>query len=152
MGWHCGLPGLLMSSIRSRPSDFASAVPRYVSESLEGAGRAARLSGPAISAESYMRDGLSQILALLPLVTLLSGCSALPRLEAVPEAQTESAYIAGIPYARVWLDRDINPFIEAVNRDSQREAEALREAGKPTDPMPPAHALAISGGGDAGAF
>jgi predicted acylesterase/phospholipase RssA len=99
-----------------------------------------------------MRDGLSQVLALLPLVTLLSGCSALPRLEAVPEAQTESAYIAGIPYARVWLDRDINPFIEAVNRDSQREAEALREAGKPTDPMPPAHALAISGGGDAGAF
>jgi predicted acylesterase/phospholipase RssA len=83
---------------------------------------------------------------------VLSACAVLPRLEAVPESQTEQASIAGIPYARVWLDRDLNPFIDAVIRDSQRETDALREAGRETDPMPPAHLLAISGGGDAGAF
>ena len=37
-------------------------------------------------------------------------------------------------------------------RDSQRETEALHKAGRATDPMPPANLLAISGGGDAGAF
>src|SRR6202008_4362575 len=62
------------------------------------------------------------------------------------------AVIEGIPYARVWLDRDLQPFIDAVLRDTGREKAALEAAGKPTEPLPPAYALAISGGGDAGAF
>jgi predicted acylesterase/phospholipase RssA len=83
---------------------------------------------------------------------VLSACTTLPRLEAVPKSQTEEAQIAGIPRARVWLDRDLAPFIDSVIRDSERETEALHKAGKETDPMPPANLLAISGGGDAGAF
>ena len=83
---------------------------------------------------------------------LLPACSALPRLEAVPRELTERAVIPGIPDARVWLDRDLGPFIETVIQDTNREVDALRNAGKPTDPLPPAHALAISGGGDDGAF
>jgi predicted acylesterase/phospholipase RssA len=70
----------------------------------------------------------------------------------VPEPLTERASIRGIPYARVWLDGELTPFIESVLRDGRRELEALRSAGKPTTPLPPVHALAISGGGDAGAF
>jgi hypothetical protein len=35
---------------------------------------------------------------------------------------------------------------------TKREGEALAEAGKSVDPLPPADLLAISGGGDAGAF
>ena len=83
---------------------------------------------------------------------LLPACSAPPRLEAVPLELTERAVIPGIPDARVWLDRDLGPFIETVIQDTNREVDALRNAGKPTEPLPPAHVLAISGGGDDGAF
>ena len=37
-------------------------------------------------------------------------------------------------------------------QDDKREREALAKAGKTSDPLPPASLLAISGGGDAGAF
>jgi len=82
----------------------------------------------------------------------LSACAALPRLEAVPPELTERAAIQGIADARVWLDRDLGPFIQSVIQDSNREVEALRSAGEPTDHLPPVYVLAISGGGDAGAF
>jgi predicted acylesterase/phospholipase RssA len=39
-----------------------------------------------------------------------------------------------------------------VIQDSEREHEALVKAGKSTDVLPPANLLAISGGGDGGAF
>jgi predicted acylesterase/phospholipase RssA len=83
---------------------------------------------------------------------LLPACGALPRLEAVSPELTEQAVIPGIPDARVWLDRDLGPFIQSVIQDTNREVEALRSAGKPTDHLPPVYVLAISGGGDAGAF
>lgn len=67
----------------------------------------------------------------------------------MPEQSTERAVIPGIPNARVWLDRDLTPFIEAVLRDTARERQAL---GAQPNALPPVHALAISGGGDAGAF
>jgi predicted acylesterase/phospholipase RssA len=71
------------------------------------------------------------------------------RLAPVPEPLTERAIIPGIPNARVWLDRDLTPFIEAVLRDTARERQAL---GSTPSSLPAAHALAISGGGDAGSF
>ncbi len=82
----------------------------------------------------------------------LSACAALSRLEAVPPDLTERAVIPGIPDARIWLDRDLGPFIQSVIQDTNREVEALRSEGKPTDRLPPVYVLAISGGGDAGAF
>ena len=83
---------------------------------------------------------------------LLQACSSLPRLAAVPPELTEKAEIPGIPYARVWLDRDLAPFIQAVVRDIERETRALELANQTTNPMPPVNSLAISGGGDEGAF
>jgi predicted acylesterase/phospholipase RssA len=100
----------------------------------------------------HKSGGLSWLSTAVTLVTLLTGCVSLTRLPAVPQAQTELAEVPGIPRARAWLDRDLHPFIERVIRDSQREADDLRASGKATDPMPPAYVLAISGGGDAGAF
>ena len=82
----------------------------------------------------------------------LPGCGSLTRLDAVPPALTEKAVIPGIPNARVWLDRDLGPFMEAVIQDMNREIEALENEGMPTDRLPPVYALAISGGRDAGAF
>jgi len=49
-------------------------------------------------------------------------------------------------------DCDLGPFIHDAIQDTKRESEALAEAGKPLEPLPPANLLAVSGGGDAGAF
>jgi hypothetical protein len=95
----------------------------------------------------------ARIAAALVVAVLLQACGSLPRLDAVPPTLTERAVIPGIPEARYWLDRDLAPFIQSVIQDDKREREALARAGKSTsDPLPPASLLAISGGGDAGAF
>jgi len=76
----------------------------------------------------------------------------LPRGDAVPPALTEQAVIPGIPGARLWADRDLGSFVQLVMDDNRRELEALTREGRTEDQLPPAHMLAISGGGDAGAF
>jgi predicted acylesterase/phospholipase RssA len=83
---------------------------------------------------------------------LLQACQSTVRLDAVPATLTERAVIPGIPNSRYWVDFDMAPFIRSVLEDERREKEALARAGRPTDPLPPAHLLAISGGGDGGAF
>ena len=95
----------------------------------------------------------ARIAAAFVVAILLQACGSLPRLDAVPPTLTERAAIPGIPEARYWLDRDLAPFIQSVIQDDKREREALARAGKSaSDPLPPASLLAISGGGDAGAF
>jgi hypothetical protein len=94
----------------------------------------------------------ARIAAALVVGVLLQACGSLPRLDAVPPTLTESAVIPGISNSRFWVDRDLAPFIEAAIQDDVRERTALAKAGKTTDPLPPASLLAISGGGDAGAF
>ncbi len=74
---------------------------------------------------------------MLVIGMLLQACGSLPRLDAVPPALTETAAISGIPNSRYWLDRDLAPFIRDAIQDSRRESEALAEAGKPIDPLPP---------------
>ncbi|MDB6044855.1 MAG: patatin [Gammaproteobacteria bacterium] len=95
---------------------------------------------------------LLKLVLTLAVCALVQACGSLPRLKAVPPSLTESAGIPGIPDARIWVDRDIGPFIRAAIRDANREAETLEREGKPANPLPPVYALAISGGGDAGAF
>jgi hypothetical protein len=92
------------------------------------------------------------LLATLAMSVLLQSCYALPRLEAVPPDQTEQAIIPGIPSARFWLDRDLDPFVQSVIQDFDREEDALVRSGRSSNPMPPVYLLGISGGGDDGAF
>jgi len=94
----------------------------------------------------------AHVASLLVVSLTLQSCATLPRLEAVPSASTEKAVIPDIPDARYWLDGDLTAFIQNALQDNKREAEALAKAGKPIDPLPPARLLAISGGGDNGAF
>ena len=77
---------------------------------------------------------------------------SMQRGDAVPPESTEQAVIPGIPGARLWADRDLSGFVQLVMEDNERELAALAKLGKAADPIPPAHMLAISGGGDAGAF
>jgi predicted acylesterase/phospholipase RssA len=94
----------------------------------------------------------ARLIFTLAAFATLQGCGSLTRLDAVPPALTEKAVIPEIPNARVWLDRDLGPFMEAVIDDLNREIAALEKDGSPTDRLPPVHTLSISGGGDAGAF
>lgn len=86
------------------------------------------------------------------LVVLLTSCAVLPRLDAVPASLTEQATVPGFPDSRLWLDGDLAPFVQAVTSDSARERRAPEQQGLSVDPMPPLNFLAISGGGDKGAF
>ncbi|MCW3480037.1 patatin-like phospholipase family protein [Neisseriaceae bacterium JH1-16] len=91
------------------------------------------------------------VIALVTAATL-QACGTITRLDAVPAALVDRAAPPGIPNARYWLGSDITPFIKGVMADNQRELEARAKAGLITDPLPAIDLLAISGGGDNGAF
>jgi predicted patatin/cPLA2 family phospholipase len=99
-----------------------------------------------------MNRRTSIIAVLLAVVLLLSqGCATLGRLNAVPVKDTTRATIPGIPNARFWVDADLNPLIREDLKEFEREeVEWTREGHRGL--LPPAHYLAISGGGDDGAF
>ena len=73
------------------------------------------------------------------------------RLPAVPLELATRATIPGIPGARYWVGVDIEPFVHDVLAGRQREIDDLAKSGQ-TGPLPPADLLAVSGGGDNGAF
>lgn len=95
----------------------------------------------------------SSIIAVLltVLLFLLQGCATPSRLSAVPVKDTTRAIIPGIPKARFWVDADLNPLIrEDLVEFEREEIEWAREGHR--GPLSPANYLAISGGGDDGAF
>ena len=89
---------------------------------------------------------LTAILAL----TLVSACmgTPLPRQNAVPAADVDRVSVSGIPNAR-FLPTDIASIELLRNRLNQREQAYYASLGRP---LPPEYLLAISGGGDDGAF
>src|SRR3954470_23235775 len=93
-----------------------------------------------------MRALTGSILMTLSLV--VGACSIPAREPAVPKADTERALPLGIPNARFFADADPRPMIEEAQRALEREIAAL----PPGKRLGPANFLAISGGGDNGAF
>ncbi len=89
----------------------------------------------------------------LPVRRLLDafGLSAPPRLDAVPPALTAKAEIPGMPGVRYVGGGDMTDFFRASLDGVRREQEYLVRRGH-KGPLPPAAYLAISGGGDNGAF
>jgi hypothetical protein len=88
---------------------------------------------------------------LAALLLLLQGCATPTRLAAVPAQDTTRAEIPGVPNARYWVDTDVEPFIRDAIASAQRERDYLARTGH-QGPLPPIHFLAVSGGGDDGAF
>ena len=82
----------------------------------------------------------------------IAGCSTLPRRDAVPSHLTQNADILEAPGSRYWPELDIAPMLLDGVAAIDREKAQLANGGKPPDPLPAEYALAISGGGDAGAF
>ncbi len=90
-------------------------------------------------------------LVALTALLLLQGCATPSRLAAVPVQDTTRAEIPGIPNARYWVQADIEPFIRDAIASGQREQAYLARTGH-QGPLPPINFLAVSGGGDDGAF
>ena len=88
--------------------------------------------------------------ACLAVMGLLAACSPLARLPAVPQADVDKATVLGIVNERFMFDQVER--MEQEGRDSlDREAAYLASIGH-RGPWPPAYFLAISGGGQDGAF
>jgi predicted acylesterase/phospholipase RssA len=81
---------------------------------------------------------------------VVSGCSTPQRLPAVPIASIPQA-TTGIGHVRYLVARETDTFAADALAAMQREKAWLASQGQ-TGPLPPAYFLAISGGGDNGAF
>jgi len=92
------------------------------------------------------------LIALVGLAMGLAGCSHPDRGPVVPYTDTERAQPLGIPNLRFYADGDPGPMIEEATRALAREEAALQAAGQSIARLPPAYYLAVSGGGDNGAF
>ncbi|MCP5197066.1 MAG: patatin-like phospholipase family protein [Gammaproteobacteria bacterium] len=92
-------------------------------------------------------------IAPVALVALLSfqGCATMGRLAAVPVEDTTRAEILGIQNARYWVDTDLEPFVQDAIAALEREKVYLARTGH-QGALPPVNFLAVSGGGDDGAF
>src|SRR5215469_15089742 len=73
------------------------------------------------------------------------------RLPPVPHELAARAVIPGMPGVRYMVGLDVEPLVRDVVAARQREEEYRSRSGR-TGPLPPAEMLAISGGGDNGAF
>ncbi|MGH7072105.1 MAG: patatin-like phospholipase family protein [Acetobacteraceae bacterium] len=85
----------------------------------------------------------------LALALALGGC-ALSRMPAPPLGDAGSATVLGIPNARFWADGETAPIIAEFKRSAAREAAASPPG--PNGERAPVSFLALSGGGDNGAF
>lgn len=101
-----------------------------------------------------MRLGIERIVARvsLAIMAVLSAlaCSAPERLPAVPLALQYEASIPGMPDVRFYPS-DPSLFLREASQALERERAHLGAQGQ-DGPLPPAAFLAISGGGDKGAF
>jgi len=93
----------------------------------------------------------SRLLLLATALQLgISGCSTPDRLPAVP--QTASAQTVSAPEPiRYLVARETNSFAAEAQRSLAKEQSWLASQGQ-SGPLPPAYFLAISGGGDNGAY
>lgn len=100
--------------------------------------------------DSALRQAAS--LAAACLVLVLHGCTTAPtRHAAVPSELTASAEIPGMPGVRHVAGGDMTALSAAALDGLRREQEMLVRQGH-KGPMPPAVFVAISGGGDNGAY
>ena len=96
------------------------------------------------------RGGLTVILGVIALL-ILQACSLPVRLDAVPKDMEAQAEIPGMPGVRYWQPGDLERLTEGAIKSYNEQAQAWKAAGN-KGPLPPANFLAISGGGENGAY
>jgi predicted acylesterase/phospholipase RssA len=95
---------------------------------------------------------LRQLVILVLLALGVAACSIPERGPGVPQADTERALPLGLANARFYADGNPKAMTEEAIRAVEREQAALRAVGGSMTRLPPATYLAVSGGGDNGAF
>lgn len=87
-------------------------------------------------------------------VLIIVGCSAMPRNHAVPPESASEAFIDGMQDVRYVIGnpKDLERLTADVADTWTRERQWLSSQGKNITKLPPSNLLAISGGGDKGAF
>jgi hypothetical protein len=85
-------------------------------------------------------------------LTLLVGCSGLSRDPPAPRELSEQITVLGIRNARFWPDTQGAALLREAQDSLQRERRAAGLPPGSTEGLPPVSFLAISGGGDNGAF
>ena len=102
-----------------------------------------------------LRVSVVKRFALVTLASIvLAGCNALPRLGAVPDRFAARAVLLGLEDIRyvVGDEKDMQRLSRDVADTWPRERTWLAAQGKSIDKLPPSNLLALSGGGDNGAF
>ncbi|MGH8550848.1 MAG: patatin-like phospholipase family protein [Methylococcales bacterium] len=97
----------------------------------------------------FSRLNLGLILAGAALI--LSACSLPVRQSAVPQVWSEKAEVVGLPGVRYVVRSEMPAFTRDGIESYYRELAYLKKSGH-DGPLPPANFLALSGGGDDGAF
>ena len=93
------------------------------------------------------------LLAFAATAVAISACSHPDRGAPVPVDLTTQAIVDGIPNARFWPDEAPDEMVDLVLHMVDRERAQLAASGlEPGQALPPVHLLAISGGGEDGAF
>ncbi len=98
-------------------------------------------------AQRWQRAALAIALGASLAVT---GCATPQREPAATVAQSQQVRVLGLPNAR-FMPSDVAQLQQEFIAAADREIEARRRAGQ-SGPLPPMQMLAISGGGDDGAF
>jgi hypothetical protein len=89
---------------------------------------------------------------LAALVALaLAGCASIARLDPPPAADTQGLAVLGLPNARLWPDADPAAWEREAAASAARRLAAQR-GGDARAGLQPSNYLALSGGGDFGAF
>ena len=97
------------------------------------------------------RAAMTALAGLLFALLGVTGCSSPSRLDAVPAGIQAKASVVGMPEVRYWADGDSSDFLRDGLETVRRERDLLQQAGH-RGPLPPANFLAVSGGGEDGAF
>jgi hypothetical protein len=98
-----------------------------------------------------LKSHVSFVLLGIATLMLCAGCGTLPRGPAVPEELRKEAVISGIPDARIYADSATTDLTRLGLQSLEREKAFLAASGY-KGPLPPVSFLAVSGGGDDGAF
>jgi hypothetical protein len=94
------------------------------------------------------RRRLLKLAAAVPLMPLIAGCASLTRVPSAPAAVADQTTVLGIPNGRFWPDTQAEAMAREAIAAQERERAVLGTTGR----FPPAYFLAVSGGGDNGAF
>jgi hypothetical protein len=96
--------------------------------------------------------GAFAAVALLVFAAFGAGCATLAPREVVPERLADEAELAGLPNIRVWGDAPAASLAALVRGERSGASAPPAARGPSTRPSPEFNIVAISGGGDNGAF